>query len=615
MIIYASTKSAEDSKLRQIAEDENVGVVDLFRPWLEFCLEKTYKSSGDYYSNSLHPNAKGAEILAEMVSKQLFPEPKTDDDTDETKIIFDDTSAIVYQTETSGGPVVNPHKGYVMNVYKPEQFESDYYLGIGGSRNNHAWDIVSVCSGVLFWKDINPEEDKYNWKQIDDMLDACEKHNMTYGLRILPYSSASGSDDNYGEEHNFVPDWVYEKGAKQDIATYRYSDQSVKIKVPHWSDEIYIESYKKFISAIAERYDGDPRLEYIELRAFGNWGEWHTSTFDGNEMPSVEIQKDMIAHFAKVFKNTTVVALSDVKGEVYDYALSVGVTKRNNGLIMTPNEEYDLVPAYRANYPTMADFHHSYEYMLNLESTEFLKWTPEHYRECIEIPHLTMFSLDMDSTFGYQIYLDNKELLDEMVNRLGYNFTVTSAMRNGNKLLVKIKNTGLAPAYFDIDLCAEITDSEGSKTALFGNPVKIEKGSFHDDTEQTFLFEYSGDLSSDAVICLAMYESDNELVKGNDPTVKFDNKNTLANNRFKLVNNVSEQLGNINYGDLNNDGTADLTDLTLLSLYLMKAQKFSSYLIEAADIDGSGEVDIADLAYFKQYVCMDKSVLSKIRIK
>ncbi len=112
-----------------------------------------------------------------------------------------------------------------------------------------------------------------------------------------------------------------------------------------------------------------------------------------------------------------------------------------------------------------------------------------------------------------------------------------------------------------------------------------------------------------------MYESDNELVKGKDPTVKFDNKNTLANNRFKLVNIVSEQLGNINYGDLNNDGTADLTDLTLLSLYLLKAQKFSSYLIEAADIDGSGEVDIADLAYFKQYVCMDKSVLSKIRIK
>ncbi len=71
---------------------------------------------------------------------------------------------------------------------------------------------------------------------------------------------------------------------------------------------------------------------------------------------------------------------------------------------------------------------------------------------------------------------------------------------------------------------------------------------------------------------------------------------------------------NIIYGDLNDDGTADLTDLTLLSLYLMKSADFTDSQIEAADIDGSGEVDIADLAYFKQYVCKDAAVASKIRI-
>ena len=62
------------------------------------------------------------------------------------------------------------------------------------------------------------------------------------------------------------------------------------------------------------------------------------------------------------------------------------------------------------------------------------------------------------------------------------------------------------------------------------------------------------------------------------------------------------------------DGTADLTDLTLLSLYLMKSADFTDSQIEAADIDGSGEVDIADLAYFKQYICKDQSVMSKLRI-
>ncbi len=68
------------------------------------------------------------------------------------------------------------------------------------------------------------------------------------------------------------------------------------------------------------------------------------------------------------------------------------------------------------------------------------------------------------------------------------------------------------------------------------------------------------------------------------------------------------------YGDLNGDDTADLTDLTYLSLYLLKDIQFTDNQLESADIDMSGEVDIADLAYYKQYVCKDESVISKLRV-
>lgn len=54
--------------------------------------------------------------------------------------------------------------------------------------------------------------------------------------------------------------------------------------------------------------------------------------------------------------------------------------------------------------------------------------------------------------------------------------------------------------------------------------------------------------------------------------------------------------------------------LFIALLYLMKSADFTDSQIEAADIDGSGEVDIADLAYFKQYICKDESISSKIRI-
>ena len=540
-----------NDELDAVAASEDVEIIDLFHPWLEFCLEKTHVNVYKYYQiyedgrkDEISLNKNGASILARMVSEQLFPyNPPIEDcniysgiDTSE----FDSDQTVVYQTESFVGPISNPHKGFVMDVGWPYQFEASYErgTGIGGSLDNHAWDVISVCYSALFWDELNPEEGVYNWKRIDDMLDACEKYGMTYGIRVLPYSTGAGSDDNYGATHNFVPQWVYDKGATMDIATYKYDKPDVEIKIPHWSNEVYIQAYKDFITAMAKRYDGDPRVEFVEIRGFGNFGEWHTSQFVGNEMPSIEQQKDMIAHHAQVFKKTTCCLLSSAKGEVYDYALSIGVTKRNDGLIMTRNEEWDLVPAYRANLPVLGDYHHQYNYMKNIDpnnSAKYLPWTETRMRETIEIPHLSMLSIDMDSTFGYQIYQEQKELIDEMSHRLGYNFTVTSAKRSGNKLMIVVKNTGLAPAFFDIELCAEITDINGEKIENFGNPVRIESGSFKDDSEQVFIFEYAGNISADATICLAMYDINNPLVEGKAPTVKFDNKNNLANNRLLLV--------------------------------------------------------------------------------
>lgn len=224
---------------------------------------------------------------------------------------------------------------------------------------------------------------------------------------------------------------------------------------------------------------------------------------------------------------------------------------------MTPNEEWDLRPAYRANYPVMGDYHNQYKYMKNLPEDNpghYLPWTETRFRETIEIPHLSMLSIDMDSTFGYDIYCENKDLIDEMSHRIGYNFTVTTAKRNGNKLLVKIKNIGLAPAFFDINLCAELTDSNGNKIADFGIPVKIEKGTFRDGTTQAYVFEYDGVLKTDANICISMYESEKSLDKYKDPTVKFDNKNSFSNNRLKLGEIKPEEINPDNQVTLESQG-------------------------------------------------------------
>ena len=578
------------AELERIAKDEQTGLIDLFRPWLELCLENRYFEQKDYYTaDELHLNALGADKMAEMVSGQLFPQA--------VSVIpaagYDlGIPAAIYETEVSGKAVSNPHKGFVMTAYDPYMIDSTqgYQYGIGGAADNHAWDVVTIVSGSPKWSDLNPEKGVYNWDETDAMLDACEAHGLTYGIRIMPYSSYLAED--------YVPQWVYDAGAQKYTAESR-DNPGTEIVFPKWDDPVYLQAHKDFVKALAKQYDGDPRVEFVDVRPFGDYGEWHNSFAVGDEkfMPSLDIQKDMLDCYAAAFQKSLLVLPSNARGEIYQYALSIGITKRDDGLISMPNVEWSLLPAYRANMPVVGENYWPYAWMRDtVRENEYslVNWTPQRFRETIEIPHMSIFALDQDSHCSYEFYREQKDVIDEMCNRLGYNFTVTSAARYGNKLAVRIKNTGLAPAYFNLDLCAEITDADGNKLESFGKPVRIESGSFRDGAEKAFLFEYDGTLDSNAAICLAMYDSDNPLCQGKNPTVRFDNKNTLTTNRLMLVE--TEPVS----GDVNADGEFHIADAVLLHKWLLAVPDTHLANWKAADFSDDGRLNAVDLTRMKR---------------
>lgn len=69
------------------------------------------------------------------------------------------------------------------------------------------------------------------------------------------------------------------------------------------------------------------------------------------------------------------------------------------------------------------------------------------------------------------------------------------------------------------------------------------------------------------------------------------------------------------YGDLDSNEIVDLTDLTIYSLYLLGDRQLSDEILPAADVDGSGSVDIADLATMKQYVSKENVGLIGTEVK
>lgn len=437
-----------------------------------------------------------------------------------------------FELAPSDDVVINPHKGFVMYAWSPQYLDNVYWDATLASGKNPAWDYCSVVYTGTGWNYIQKDWNEFDWSTIDKMLELCGNSGRTLGWRIYPVNSTAKADD--------VPQFIYDEGCKYVMATIKGTTD--QLRVPDWSDPIYIQACKSFADEMARRYDGDRRVEFIDIRCFGNWGEWHCSQLEGSEMPSEEIQKEMIAYYASVFKNTQLVVPSDCKGEVYDFALSIGVAKRDDGLIQIKDREEVLAKCYQAVLPTIGENCSEYEDLLKQDDSDrwHRKWTLERWKNVINTAHLSYYELDRGGECGRVFLNNNLQAIREMNNKLGYNFEVTSAKLTYDDdlnllLSVTIKNTGLAPAFFDANLIADITDSAGKRKYLLGTTKQIKKGSFADGQEKTFVFS---DLSFDIIkplcdgdcICLGLYEN----CKNENPTVKFDNKNTLANKKLRL---------------------------------------------------------------------------------
>ena len=463
-----------------------------------------------------------------------------------------DTTKITYSLKPFQGPLANPHKGFTVPVGGTWTFVPEFEYGPYGSLNNRAWDLITYGSGYVQWNKVNPAKDVYNWTDLDKLLDACEKNGLGYALRVLPYSpSFIKANDTPTENYDWTPPYVYELGAKR-ITAKLTTGGKFNAQVPVWDDPIYLQEAKKFATALAAKYDGDPRIEYIDIRPFGEWGEWHASHLEGSEMPSEKIQKEILDHYASAFHKTLLVLPSSGAGDVYTHALSLGIAKRDDGFIGIPGRPDSLVRAYNAGLPTIAENIAGYATMLNYTDIipgGYLKWTPDRWVSAIKTAHLTYYVLDQDSDDGYRFYKENKALADSMTHVIGYNFTVSNAelltINDGNattnKLNITVKNTGVAPCFFDVYMVAEFVNADGEALEQLGETIKIPKASFKDDSEKHFSFANTVPARMTNVaslpgvsVALSLYESEEAIAAGKNPTVRFDNDGIQENRKLLL---------------------------------------------------------------------------------
>lgn len=510
-------------------------------------------------SSSVAPSSSSAKKMSSSSSKteatsssslQALSSSSRNDEKDTSAVLVADTTKITYALKRFDGPLSNPHKGFTVPTEGLWTFVPEFEYGPYGSLNNKAWDLITYGSGYQKWNKLNPAKGVYDWTELEKLLNGLAEHNMGYALRVLPYSpSFVKGDDTPEEEYDWTPSFVYESGAKKVTATVQWN--GFHATVPVWDDSVYLYYAKEFAKALAEKYDGDPRIEYIDIRTFGEWGEWHASHLDGSEMPSDSIEMDLLDYYASVFKKTQLVLPSSGVGDVYTHALKLGITKRDDGFIGIPGRPDSLVRAYEANLPTIAENIAGYTTMLNYTDVipgGYLKWTPQRWVDAITTAHLTYYVLDQDSDCGYNFYKDNKALADSMSKVIGYNFTVTraelvtvtSAKDSTSTLNISVKNTGVAPCFFDVYMVAEFVDSTGKALAQIGETVRIPKATFKDGSSQDFSFAYKATGKANIAtqpgvsVALSLYESEDSFKSGKNPTVRFDNDGLQENKKLLL---------------------------------------------------------------------------------
>jgi hypothetical protein len=124
----------------------------------------------------------------------------------------------------------------------------------------------SVSYFRLNWEDLEPVEGQYSWQLIDEPLEAWAKREVRIAFRIMTTNA-------HAKGYYCSPKWLFDAGCKSyeyvrggaDIASGGARITRIE---PDYGDPLYLEKHGQFLKALAERYDGNSQIEFIDIGSY-----------------------------------------------------------------------------------------------------------------------------------------------------------------------------------------------------------------------------------------------------------------------------------------------------------------------------------------------------------
>ncbi|MCQ2428797.1 MAG: DUF4832 domain-containing protein [Clostridia bacterium] len=365
----------------------------------------------------------------------------------------------------------NPHKGwffhYVDNGFGRPEYRDKHPAG------DYLEDFPAMNHLYLRidWSDVEVERGVYDFSKLDAVMDEWGPHGFSFAMGMCCFEA-------YPAIPFATPRYVFEDGARV-CRTPRFGYQ------PDYGDPIFLERLERFLEVMGKRYNGDPRIEVIDIGTYGTWGEGHTVFGDGIIPPVSVVKKHYDLH-AKYFPDTylacnddhivgRIARGADEVNEILDYAVSRGFGLQDDSALVGGYAQGCGYDSLRAPW--------AFE-LLGEHAPNIIEC--DHYdavtHDPISLPRggLTLVEAlkTARATFGGfhwypREWLANERHVAEYAgNRLGYwlflPFIKVPPLQNTawNAVTFCMENHGFAGCYRDYEVTARLRGANGEKTVL-----------------------------------------------------------------------------------------------------------------------------------------------------
>ena len=346
----------------------------------------------------------------------------------------------------------------------------------------------------LAWAYLEPEEGKFDWSYIDNIVEKYVPMGYKISFRISCKETGPAPGSVPLEINGIryaTPYWVIKAGAK-GTENQLLGKESWG---PKYDDPIFIEKLDHFHKAFAERYDGKSFVRYIDVGSIGEWGEGHTHR-STRIPPSVELVKNHIDLYLKHYKHSQILVSDDLlayeksedeQKELLDYVIENKISLRDDSPMVKSLVENILNKwtvkrphFFDAAYKTMPTVFELQHYGHVKEDGNWLGKNGEEIIPNIGINGADIFRnavrMIKPTYIGFHGYLDewlkdNPDLTNELLNLCGYWYfpkSINTTLYENGKLLFEMDwlNKGVAPAYSTYQIRGKLIPVENSSESI-----------------------------------------------------------------------------------------------------------------------------------------------------